>query len=577
MDRNRLLLFITLSVMITFGFQYLLPGPPRHAVGTKIAATSSDAMQVGAGAPASPPAAPISGTAPDTRAAPRVTIDAPRVVGSISLVGARLDDLSLRDYHDTVRKNSPLVQLLAPADAPQPSSIQLGWAAADGIRVPDQATVWKNDGGDLTAEHPVSLTWDNGQGLLFRVEFSVDKNYMFSARQSVRNGTDKPLKIWPWQRVRRDYTPPPASYGTFEGMLGVLDRTTHQAAYAKIVGEAQKNNGVAFTHAAPGGWAGFTDKYWLTVLIPDQSAPVINQWYYAHDDGADHYQVSYQTADPQTVAPGATATFDNRLFVGAKEVHLLDRYQEQDHIPLLSYAVDWGWFYFLTQPFYYVIDWIYSLVGNFGVAIMIFTVMVKIAFYPLAAKSYQSMGKMRLLAPKIQAARDRHKDDPAKQQAAMMEVYKEEGISPLAQAGGCLPLLIQIPVFISLYSVILVMIEMRQAPFFGWIRDLSVVDPTNIFNLFGLLPFNPALISPYLHLGIWPVLLGITMYFQQMLNPPPPDPVQARMFKFMPIFLTFLMGRAPAGLVVYWTWNNLLTIGQQWYIQRSVKLDKVKV
>ena len=295
---------------------------------------------------------------------------------------------------------------------------------------------------------------------------------------------------------------------------------------------------------------------------------------YNNDDGRDHYQVSYQASAPQHVAPGADASFDSRLFVGAKEVHLLDRYETQLHIPLLSYAVDWGRFFFLTKPFFYAIDWFYSVTGNFGIAILIFTVLVKIAFYPLAAKSYQSMGKMRLLAPKIQAARERHKDDPAKQQAAMMEVYKQEGISPAAQAGGCLPMLIQIPVFFSLYKVILVTIEMRQAPFFGWIHDLSATDPTNVFNLFGLIPFNPELISPTLHLGIWPVLLGVTMFFQQKLNPPPPDPVQARMFQFMPIIFTFMMGRFPAGLVIYWTWNNLLTMAQQWYIQRNVTLTK---
>jgi YidC/Oxa1 family membrane protein insertase len=572
MDRNRLLLFIALSVLITFGFQYLLPGPPRHAVTPKTeAVTPQDA-------PKAAPTVPGSGAAPDTRDAPRAKIEAPRLVGSISLVGARIDDIALRDYRETVQRTSPLVRILAPSDEAQPSSIQLGWAAADGVKVPDQATLWTSNGGDLTAEHPLVLTWDNGAGLTFRIDFSIDQNYMFSAHQSVRNSTDKPVDLWPWQRVRRDYAPPAASYGVlFEGMIGVADGRTHQEGYPSAVSEADKHDGIAYTHEGAGGWAGFTDKYWLTALIPDQSATVRSQWFHAKDNGTDHYQISYQTVAPQHVAAGAEAGFDNRLFVGAKEVHLLDHYESADNIPLLSYAVDWGRFFFLTKPFFYAIDWFNSLTGNFGIAILIFTVLVKIAFYPLAAGSYRSMGKMRLLAPKIQAARERHKDDPAKQQAAMMEVYKEEGISPLAQAGGCLPLLIQIPVFFSLYKVILVTIEMRQAPFFGWIQDLSSTDPTNIFNLFGLLPFAPEVISPTLHLGIWPLLLGVTMFFQQKLNPPPPDPVQARMFQFMPIIFTFMMGRFPAGLVIYWTWNNLLTIGQQWYIQRSVKLDKVKV
>jgi len=574
MDRNRLLLFIFLSVAITFGFQYFLPGPARHPHVTPAAAVVPGAAPQSPGAA---PGLPAANAAPDTRSAPRVKIDAPRVEGSISLIGARIDDILLRDYRDTVKKTSPLVQILGPSDAPQPSSIQLGWAAGDGVRVPDQSTLWTSSGGDLTATHPVALSWDNGQGLVFRIDVAVDRNYMFTAHQSVKNNGAKPVDLWPWQRVRRDYAPPAASYGVlFEGLIGVADGVTHETAYPKAVSEGDKHDGVAYSNDGHGGWSGFTDKYWLTVLVPDQSVPVKNQWYHAKDDGIDHYQVSYQTAAPQHVAPGTEAGFDSRVFAGAKEVHLLDQYEDRDHIPLLSYAVDWGWFFFLTKPFFYAIDWLFKLTGNFGVAIMIFTVLVKIAFYPLAAKSYQSMGKMRLLAPKIQAARERHKDDPAKQQAAMMEVYKEEGISPMAQAGGCLPLLIQIPVFFSLYKVILVTIEMRQAPFFGWIQDLSVTDPTNIFNLFGLIPIAPEVLSPLLHLGIWPLLLGLTMFFQQKLNPPPPDPVQARMFQFMPIIFTFMMGRFPAGLVIYWTWNNLLTIGQQWYIQRSVKLDKVK-
>ncbi len=250
-------------------------------------------------------------------------------------------------------------------------------------------------------------------------------------------------------------------------------------------------------------------------------------------------------------------------------MHLLDRYETDGHIPLLSYAVDWGWFYFLTKPFFYAIDFIYSIVGNFGVAILIFTLCVKGLFYPIAARSYRSMGKMRLLGPKITQVRERYKDEPAKLQSEMMAVYKSENVSPVS---GCAPMLLQIPVFFSLYKVILVTIEMRHAPFFGWIQDLSATDPTNIFNLFGLLPFNPGLISPYLHLGIWPLLMGASMFFMQKLNPPAPDPAQQKMLQFMPLIFMFTMGRFPAGLVIYWTWNNLLTMTQQWYIQRQAKL-----
>ena len=561
----------------------LMPGRPHRSAGAQtpslpLPPAGSPPGSIGTLGHAITPPGNQPTPVPPPKDVPRVRIDAPRVEGSISLLGARLDDLQLRDYHETVSKKSPLVRILEPAGDPQPSYIQLGWSGGEGVKVPDDSTVWTSSGGDLTPDHPVTLTWDNGQGQVFSIAYDVDKNYLFTAKQGVRNTGKTGIDIWPWQRVRRDYAPPAASYSVlFEGLIGVVDNQTHELGFPKAKSTAEKAGGTAYEHDVTGGWAGFTDKYWLTALVPEQTAPVKSSWYYNHDDGQDHYQVSYLAAAPQHVAPGAEANFGNRLFVGAKEVHLLDRYETKDHIPLLSYAVDWGWFFFITRPFFYAIDWIYGITGNFGVAILIFTVLVKTAFYPLAAKSYKSMGKMRLLGPKIQEVRARYKDDPARQQKEMMEVYKAEGISPAAQAGGCLPMLIQIPVFFSLYKVILVTIEMRHAPFFGWIQDLSAVDPTNVFNLFGLLPFNPALISPSLHLGIWPCILGLTMYLQQKLNPPPPDPVQARMFQFMPLIFMFMLGRFPAGLVIYYAWNNTLTIGQQWFIQRGAKLDKVKV
>jgi YidC/Oxa1 family membrane protein insertase len=580
MDRNRMLVFIALSAAILFGFQILFPGRPVHAPAAAQHSALIPPDAPGWHGPASPAAAHAS-TAPGHDVA-RVAIVAPRVQGSISLVGARLDDLLLRDYHDTVQKTSPLVRLLAPGDDRQPSSIQLGWTATDGTKVPDDTTVWTSSGGDVTDTHPVTLSWDNGQGQVFHIALSVDRDYMFLATQSLHNGGAKPVSVVPWQRVRRDYAQPPASYGVvFEGLLGAADTeahkiATHQMAYPGVRKQALTADGTAYTSTGAGGWAGFSDKYWLTALIPDQAAQETNLWYYSHDDDADHYQVSYQANAPIAVAPGGDSSTATRLFAGAKEVHLLDGYETRLHIPLLSYAVDWGHFFFLTKPFYYAIDWLYSITGNFGIAILLFTTFVKLLFYPLASKSYESMGKMRLLGPKVQAARERHKDDPAKQQAAMMEVYKAEGVNPAAQLGGCLPMLLQIPVFFSLYKVILVTIEMRHAPFFGWIRDLSAIDPTNVFNLFGAIPFDPAVFSPYLHLGVWPLLLGASMFFQQKLNPPPPDPVQARMFQFMPLLFMFMMGKFPAGLVIYWTWNNTLTIAQQWWIQKNTTLKKAK-
>jgi YidC/Oxa1 family membrane protein insertase len=576
MDRNRLILFVALSAMITFGFQWLLPGRPHPATPASRAALTELSPGTSPSAHAiTPPGHQLAPVAPP-KDSPRVKIAAPRVEGSISLVGARLDDLQLKAYHDTVSKTSPLVRLLEPEGDPTPSMIQLGWAAGDGVKIPDDTTLWTSDGGMLTQDHPVSLHWDNGAGLVFGIEMSVDRDYLFTLRQSVKNTGAAAVDVWPWQRVRRDYAPPAATGNVFEGMMGVADGRTHQMYYTGVKSAADTHGGDAYTSQGAGGWAGFSDKYWLTAVIPDQATPTKTTWSYSHDDG-DHYQVSYLAASPDHVAPGATSTASARAFVGAKDVRILKRYEADDHIPLLSYAVDWGRFlYFLVRPLSGVIDWLISLTGNVGLAIMVVTVIIKTLFFPLAIKSYESMGKMRLLGPKITEVRAKYKDDPARQQKEMMAVYAAEGISPMAQAGGCLPMLIQIPVFISLYSAILVMIEMRHAPFFGWIHDLSAVDPTNVFNLFGLLPFDPSHISPLLHLGIWPCILGVTMFFQQKLNPPPPDPVQARLFQFMPLIFMFMLGRFPAGLVIYYAWNNTLTIAQQWFIQRRTTLGKAR-
>jgi YidC/Oxa1 family membrane protein insertase len=564
MDQKRLPLFIAISFAILLLFQYLTPHPVHRPP------VQPASQPAAAGAPAAPGAAPALAAAPPVVNAPRVSIDAPRVTGSISLLGARLDDLRLRDYHETVAKDSPLVRILEALPGREPASVQFGWSSTDTIKLPGDTTIWTASGGSLTPDHPVTLTWDNGAGLLFQIALSIDRNYMFSVDQSVKNTGAAPVQVWPWQRVRRDYQPATSGYSVlFEGLLGVSDKKLHTQTYANVSSEASKHNGEAYTATGPGGWSGFGDKYWLTALIPDQSQDETTTWTHTKDDGVDHYQASYATVAAEKIAPGATAHFDSRVFAGAKEVHVLDRYETKGGVPLLSYAVDWGWFAFLTKPFFYALDWLYYAIGNFGVAILVFTLFIKTAFYPIAANSYKQMGKMRLLGPKVQAVREKYKDDPAKLQSEMMQVYKAENVSPVS---GCLPMLLQIPVFFALYKVILINIDMRQAPFFGWIQDLSAIDPTNIFNLFGLIPFDPGTISPILHLGIWPMIMGLTMYLQQKLNPPAPDPTQQRMLQFMPLVLMFTMGRFPAGLVIYWSWNNLLTMAQQWFIQRQAKL-----
>ena len=585
MEQNRLFLAIAISVAILLGFQLLVgryaPTPPTQP--PTVAQTSprtGNTETVPARAPQ--PSNTIGVTPTDAGAAPvgptkpvpRLQISAPQVQGSMSLVGATLDDLVLRDYHETIQPTSPLVRLLEPRSDPQPYYVQFGWSAGGGthVKLPDAETLWTASAPTLGPAEPVTLSWNNGEGLVFQIVLSVDDHYMFTAEQRVKNDSGTPVTLFPWSRIRRDYTPETAGYYILhEGLIGVLAGRLQEVTYSSARSEAAKHDGVAFEATDEGGWAGITDKYWLTALIPGQSTDVNAAFRAIKEPAGDAYQVDFIPREAEQIAPGTTAGQATRLFAGAKVVGLLDRYQAEYHIPSFDKAVDFGWFYFLTKPIFLCLDWLYHLLGNFGLAILVFTVFVKAAFFPLANKSYKSMGKMRLLGPKLQSLRERYKDDPAKMQQEMMGIYRAEGVNPVS---GCLPMVIQIPVFFSLYKVIFVTIEMRQAPFFGWIRDLSAADPTNVFNLFGLLPVDPTMISPFLHLGAWPLIMGLTMYLQQRLNPPPPDPTQAKLFQFMPVIFTFMLARFPAGLVIYWTWNNLLSVAQQWLIMRNTRLEQ---
>jgi len=579
MDQKRLFLAFGLSALIFLGFEAFMPKPPRP-VPTEASVSTTTPNQtaprpsdtIGA-VPQDAGAAPV---APPANS-PRLAIAAPRVDGSIALLGGRIDNLVLRDYRETIEPNSPRVRLLEARSDPQPTYAQFGWTAPEGVKVPDpNTTLWAASGDTLAPGRPVTLSWDNGAGLVFQQVLSIDENYMFAVRQVVRNTGAVPAQVTPWSRIRRDYTPETEGYYILhEGLLGVIDGRLKEVKYADAKSDGVKNNGVAFAATAENGWAGITDKYWLAALIPDPLTRQVASFRHTVNQGqgkqVDGTQVDFAAADAQMVAPGAEAAMSTHLFAGAKEVHLLDRYQSEFKIPNFDKAVDFGWFYFLTKPFFLAIDFLNGLLGNFGLAILVFTLFIKALFFPLANKSYRSMSKMKLLGPKMTALRERLKDEPQKLQSEMMQLYKTEKVNP---ASGCLPMVIQIPVFFSLYKVIFVTIEMRQAPFFGWIHDLSAIDPTNVFNLFGLLPFDPARMSPFLHLGLWPLIMGVTMFLQQKLNPPPPDPVQAKLFQFMPIIFTFMLARFPAGLVIYWSWNNTLTIIQQWFIMRRTKLTK---
>ena len=436
--------------------------------------------------------------------------------------------------------------------APKSYYAEFGWVgSSNDLKLPGPNTRWKSDQTELKPGKPVTLSWDNQAGLLFERTYKIDDHYMITAIQRVTNSKKNSVGLFPYGLVARSGTPKTLGfYILHEGPLGVFDGTLREYDYDDL----QETRKVELS--STGGWIGITDKYWLAALIPDQNIGSTYRFVHSLKNKDDRHQVDYLGQETR-IEPGQTTETVSRLFAGAKEVKLLDAYSEQYGISNFDLAVDFGWFYFLTKPFFYAISWLFSYLGNFGLAILAFTVFVKIVFFPLANKSYKSMAKMRELTPKLMAMREQFGDDKMRLNQEMMALYKQEKVNP---ASGCLPILVQIPVFFALYKVLFVNIEMRHAPFYGWIKDLSVADPTSIFNFFGLIPWTP---PDFMIIGAWPVLMGLTMWLQQRLNPQPTDPVQAKVFMFLPLFFTFLLGTFPAGLVIYWTWNNLLSIAQQ--------------
>ena len=497
----------------------------------------------------------------------RITISTATVSGSLSTMGARIDDILLTSYAETQDEGADNIHLMLPFTSPEPYIAEFGWVGAPSqqLYLPDANTVWQANSDILSPDSPLILRWDNGQGLAFTRAISINDDYLITVKDSVASTTDNAVQLSPYGLLRRTGTPQTDGlYILHEGPLGVFDETLSEQDYDDLVDAG--NRGLSFDTETAGGWIGITDKYWLAALMPEQNQKVSFAMR-ALQGSPQRYQTDF-LGQQQTLQPGAEIRWTTYLFAGAKRVALLDRYSEELNIPNFDLAIDFGWFYFLTKPFFYGLSKLYDMLGNFGMAIIVFTIFVRLALFPLANKSYKSMGKMRELAPRIQKMREDFGDDKPRLQREMMALYKSENVNP---AAGCLPIILQIPVFFALYKVLYVSIEMRHAPFYGWISDLSAVDPTSIFNLFGLLPYSVDFIPQFLSIGIWPILMGISMAVQMRLNPPPPDPVQAKIFQWMPVFFTFLLAGFPAGLVIYWTWNNTLSILQQWWITRNIK------
>jgi YidC/Oxa1 family membrane protein insertase len=589
-DNKNLLLAIALSVVVLIGWNYFYGMPQmQQQRQSQAPATAQQPGQAALPAPAPKeggPAAPVPGTVPtpvaapslETREAalqrsPRIPIDTPSLAGSINLRGGRIDDVLLKNFHETVDPKSPRIVLLSPSGGPNPFYAEFGWVAGEqGTPLPSAETVWTADAATLTSAKPVTLSWDNGQGLVFRREISLDDKFMFTVRDAVENRGAAPVTLYPYGLVSRHGKPVTQGYYVLhEGLVGALgDQGLQEYTYDKLAKEPPLGKGTRGKAWAgvTSGFVGITDKYWAAAAIPDQGQPYTGS-FTERDEGPTKLYQANVLGEARSVAPGATVQSDARLFAGAKEVATVDTYEKTLGIKRFDLLIDWGWFYFITKPLFRLLDFFYKFFGNFGVAILLVTVLLKIAFFPLANRSYGSMAKMKAVQPEMQAIRERYADDKMKQQQALMDLYKKEKINPVA---GCWPVVIQIPVFFALYKVLFVTIEMRHAPFFGWIRDLAAPDPTNIFNLFGALPFDPTTLPVFghlLHLGVWPILMGITMWLQMKMNPAPADPVQQQVFAWMPLIFTFMLGTFPAGLVIYWAWNNLLSVTQQYAIMRK--------
>ena len=568
-DNRNLVLAIVCSALLVIGYQIFFELPKQQALEEQ-ALKEQKELILTAPENSSQSQQEVETSIKDEKIinAPRISIDTPSIEGSISLAGARIDDIVLKNYTENLDPQSSKIRLFERLDNQKPYFAEFGWIGSGTVDLPNSSSIWTSNSSILEPGKPIILSYKSDNNLKFERIFEINDNYLITITDRITNNGSSEVTLYPYGLVRR--TGLPKVDGLFilhEGPIAVIDEKLREVDYDDLVDDGDE----IISSEMKGGWIGITDKYWLAALIPDQKDN--SEFAFRYSKKSSGQWQSDWRGSSKIISPGSEIETTSHLYAGAKKLALLDEVEEDIGAYRFDLAIDFGWFYFLTKPFFYTLNWLSKYLGNFGLAIIGLTIIIKLLFFPLANGSYRSMAKMRALQPKLTELRERYKGDQQALNKAMMEMYKSEKVNP---AAGCLPIFIQIPVFFALYKVLYVTIEMRHAPFYGWINDLSAKDPTSILNLFGILPYSVQNwpIPDFFQLGIWPIVMGITMWLQFRLNPTPPDPVQARIFAWMPVIFTFLLATFPAGLVIYWTINNLLSIGQQWLIMKQTNKPK---